>query len=438
MFKLTFLGAGSTIFAKNVLGDCILNKNLGPFEIALFDIDEQRLDESFQMLTNINKNYGGLATIHKYLNRKEALHEAKYIVNAIQVGGYKPCTVIDFDIPKKYGLRQTIGDTLGVPGIFRALRTIKVLEEIAEDVKTECPGALFINYSNPMAMLTGYIEQYLDMKVIGLCHSVQVCAKGLLETFKMAELLPGVQWKIFGINHQAWLLEIKDRDGRDLYPIIKAKNEETGNAYNKKWDLVRLEMMRTFGYYITESSEHTSEYTPWFIKDRYPELIEEYKIPLDEYLRRCEDQIRKWNALKKEVVENASVQHEPSNEFAAKIIDAIENNHPYVVHGNVMNTKGLISNLPLNACVEVPCDVDSDGIHPNKVGPLPEVCAAINRTNINVQVLTMLGAHLRSKALIVQAACLDPHTSSELSLKDIKSLVDDMFEAEKDWLPEYK
>lgn len=438
MFKLTFLGAGSTIFAKNVLGDCILTPELGEFEIALYDIDPIRLDDSFQMITNINRNYHGKATIKKYLNRKEALRGAKYIVNAIQVGGYKPLTVVDFEITKKYGLRHTIGDTLNVPGIFRALRTIHVLEDFAKDIKEVCPDALFLNYSNPMAMLTGYLEKYLGINVIGLCHSVQVCAKGLLETFKMENLLPEVKWKIFGINHQAWLLEIKDGKGNDLYPLIKEKNLEPDEKYNKKWDLVRLEMMKKFGYYITESSEHTAEYTPWFIKDKYPELIDRFNIPLDELLRRYEQQVQDWEKMRVHVVENAKLEHTKSHEFASYIINAIQNDVEFVVHGNVMNTNKLIDNLPLEACVEVPCIVNKSGINPQVCGPLPEVCAAINRTNINVQILTMLGAYLRRKDLIFQAAALDPHTSSELSLDDIQSLVDDMFEAEKDWLPEYK
>lgn len=438
MFKLTFLGAGSTIFAKNVLGDCILSHSLGEFEIALFDIDPIRLEDSYKMISNINRNYAGLAHIKKYDDRKEALRGAKYIVNAIQVGGYKPLTVVDFAIPKKYGLRHTIGDTLNVPGIFRGLRTIHVLEDIARDIHEVCPNAYFLNYTNPMAIVTGYMQKYLNINAVGLCHSVQVCAKGILETFKMQDLLAGVQTKIFGINHQAWLLEIKDKDGRDLYPIIKAKNDEIGDKYNKNWDLVRLEMMRTFGYYMTESSEHTAEYTPWFIKYKYPDLIQRYHIPLDDLLRRYEEQTQKWEQMRGDFVDNKAIEHEKSYEFASHIIDAIENDKHFLLHGNVLNTNSLITNLPTEACVEVPCDVSASGIIPQFCGPLPEVCAAINRTNINVQILTMLGANMRSKDLIIQAAALDPHTGGELSLDDIKSLVNDMFVAQKDWLPEYK
>ena len=435
--KLCFVGAGSTIFAKNVLGDCILTPELGEFEIALYDIDLNRLDESYRLLCNINKNYSGKAVIKKYLDRKEAFRNCKYIINAMQVGGFE-CTLIDFDIPKKYGLRQTIGDTLGVAGIFRALRTIKVLEEMAVEIKEVCPNVLFLNYGNPMAILTGYINKYLGINCIGLCHSVQVCAKGLLETFKMPELLEGHKELIYGINHQAWLLELQDKDGNDLYDIIRKKNLENNADYNKNWDLVRLEMMKTFGYYITESSEHTSEYTPWFIKASKPHLIEEYNIPLDEYIRRCENQIKEWNEQKENVLNNAKIEHKKSIEFARAIIQACETGVPTTINGNVMNTDGLIPNLPLNACVEVPCIIDANGVHPQKMKPLPEVCAAINRTNINPQILAMEGAKNRSKATIIQACCLDPHTSSELTINEIKSLVNDMFEAEKGYLPEYK
>lgn len=437
MFKITFLGAGSTIFAKNVLGDCILTPELNEFEIALFDIDEERLKDSFKMLENINENYHGKAIIKMYLNRKEALRGAKYIVNAIQVGGYKPCTVLDFEIPKKYGLRQTIGDTLGVAGIFRALRTIKVLEEIAQDIHEVCPNALFINYANPMAILSGYLAKYLQIKTIGLCHSVQYCVKGLLQTFKMEEYLDRCKWEIYGINHQAWLLKLEDENGNDLYPIIKAKNLEENGNYDKKWDLVRLEMMKRFGYYVTESSEHTSEYTPWFIKKNYPELIEKYNIPLDEYPRRCEKQIQDWANMRKEVVDAKKIQHEKSFEFASYIIKAMETHTTYRVHGNVLNTLGLIPNLPRNACVEVPCLIDANGVNPCAQQPLPEVLAAINRSNINVQILTMEAAHLKSKELVYQAAYLDPHTAAELSMEDIKALCDDLFEAEKDWIGTY-
>lgn len=435
MFKLTFLGAGSTIFAKNVCGDILISKELKGYEIALYDIDEQRLDDSYRILKAIQNQYQSEATIHKYLNRIEALRNADFIVNAIQVGGYEPSTVIDFEIPKKYGLRQTIGDTLGIGGIFRALRTIHILEDIAKDIHAVCPNALFLNYTNPMAILTGYLEKHLKIKTIGLCHSVQVCVPFLFRTLGMQDYESGVQWKIAGINHQAWLLEVKDKNGVDLYPEIK-KRSLTGN-YNKDWDLVRHDLMHKLGYYITESSEHTSEYVPWYIKSRYPELIEQYKIPLDEYPRRCIKQIADWTHLRESLTTQNKLEHHLSNEYALPIIKAIKLNQPITIHGNVMN-HGYITNLPEEACVEVPCLIDRNGIQPQFHEDLPLICRSVNMTNINVQLLTIEGALKCDKQLIYQAAFLDPHTAAELSLNDIQSLCDDLFEAHKDYLPNYE
>lgn len=439
MPRIAFMGAGSTIFAKSVLGDCILTPEIEDLEIALHDIDPIRLKDSKMMLENLAKNAGREVTIEAYLDRREALKGAKYIVNAIQVGGYDPCTIIDFEIPKKYGLRQTIADTLGIGGIFRALRTIPVLEDFAEDIEEICPEALFINYSNPMAMLTGYLQTYTNVKTIGLCHSVQVCIPQLFKALDMETLVPETKWDIAGINHQAWLLKVEDGKGKDLYPEIKKRAAaflRGEMSYDADWDRVRYEMMLRFGYYITESSEHFSEYTPWFIKEKYPELIERYNIPLDEYPRRCIKQINGWKKMREELVTNQQLTHEKSREFASFIINAMENDIPYRVHGNVMNN-GLITNLPHNACVEVPCLVDRAGIHPCYVGELPEQCAAINRTNINVQLLTIKAAKTRKKEDVYMAAMMDPHTASELSMDDIRSMCDEMFEAHKDWMPEY-
>ena len=280
--KITFVGAGSTVFARNVIGDCILTPELGEFDVCLFDIDPKRLDESYQILSNINKTANGKAHITQTLDRETAFRGADFVVNAIQVGLYDPCTITDFEVPKKYGLRQTIADTLGIGGIFRALRTIPVMKSYADDMERWCPNALFLNYTNPMAMLSGYMQRFTNIKTVGLCHSVQVCAKGLLEELGMNEYVDNCRWKIAGINHQAWLLELADLQGNDLYPEIKRRADDP--AYNtERKDLVRLKLMKEFGYYITESSEHNSEYTPYFIKDKYPGLIEEYKIPLDEY-----------------------------------------------------------------------------------------------------------------------------------------------------------
>lgn len=434
--KITFLGAGSTIFAKSVLGDCILTPELGEFEIALFDIDPIRLEDSRLMLNNINQKYQGKATVNAYINRLQALDKADFVINAVQIGGYEPCTVTDFEIPKKYGLHQTIADTLGIGGIFRALRTIPVIEDFCNDIRKVCPNALFINYVNPMAMITGYVQKYLGVKTVGLCHSVQVCVKDLFKSLEMESYYEDCKWEIAGINHQSWLLSVKDGQGNDLYPEIKKRS--LSGKYNDKmaWDLVRHDLMHRFGYYITESSEHNAEYTPYYIKSRYPELIERYKIPLDEYPRRCIRQIERWKVQREQVV-SSSIEHHKSREYAASIIKAMITDQPFRVHGNVLNT-GLITNLPENACVEVPCLVDRNGIQPCYIGDLPEQCAALNRTNINVQNLVIQAARTKKKEYVYMAAYLDPHTAAELSLDDIKNMCDDLFEAHKDWLPEYK
>ncbi|MCL2752143.1 MAG: alpha-glucosidase/alpha-galactosidase, partial [Firmicutes bacterium] len=415
--KIAFMGAGSTVFAKNVLGDCILTPDLGGFDIALHDIDPVRLEDSRLMLENINKNYQGRAKITAHTDRVKALEGADFVVNAIQVGGYEPCTVTDFEIPKKYGLRQTIADTLGIGGIFRTLRTIPVLEDFARDMRKACPDALFINYTNPMAMLTGYTLRYLGVKAVGLCHSVQSCVKGLFNTLEMNDYLGKCKWEIAGINHQAWLLKITDEDGSDLYPEVKKRSLSGKYQERMAWDLVRHDMMRRFGHYITESSEHCSEYLPYYIKGRYPELIDRYKIPLDEYPRRCVNQIKGW-AEQREIVTAENITHGLSGEFAAPIVKAMMTDRPYRIHGNVLN-KNLIDNLPYDACVEVPCMVDRNGINPCKVGNLPEQCAALNRTNINVQNMTVLAAKERRRDYVYMAAYLDPHTAAELSMDDI-------------------
>lgn len=434
-FKIAFIGAGSTIFAKNVLGDCILKKELGAFDVALYDIDAERLEDSRLMLENINRKYDGKANIRAYLDRKEALRGADFIVNAVQIGGYKPCTVTDFEIPKKYGLRQTIADTLGIGGIFRALRTIPVLEDFAEDIAEVCPDALFLNYANPMAMLTGYMQKYLDVNTIGLCHSVQVCARALLEGVGMEEYAENCTYNIAGINHQAWLLDIRDKQGKDLYPEIKRRSFSGEYLEKRQHDLVRHEIMKRFGYYNTESSEHTAEYSPYFIKAKYPELIERFNIPLDEYPRRCVNQINEWKEMRGRVL-SEDIEHIPSREFASNIVNAMVNDVPYTIHGNVLN-KGLITNLPTDACVEVKCLVDGRGVTPCYVGALPEQLAALNRTNVNVQNMTIRAAKERKKELVYMAAYLDPHTSAELSMDDIKNMCDDLFVAHEAWLPKY-
>ncbi len=438
--KIAFMGAGSTVFARNIIGDVFCTPSLQNSEIALYDIDEKRLEESNIILSALNKNINEeRATIKTYLgveNRKEALRGATFVINAIQVGGYEPCTVIDFEIPKKYGLRQTIADTLGIGGIMRGLRTIHVMEGFARDMEEVCPDCWFLNYTNPMAILTGYMQRYTKIKTVGLCHSVQGCSRCLFEKLGMEDKLEGRKELIAGINHMAWLLEIKDKNGNDLYPEIKARAKKK-NETEKHEDMVRFDYIDKLGYYCTESSEHNAEYNQFYIKSKYPELIESFNIPLDEYPRRCVNQIAGWEKEKENILADGKITHERTEEYGSYIMEALVTGAPYKIGGNVLNN-GLIDNLPKEACVEVPCMVDNYGVNPCHVGSLPLQLAAMNSTNIYTQLLTIEAAVTKEKKYIYQAAMMDPHTSSELSIDDIYKMVDELIEAEKNWLPEYR
>ena len=429
--KVTFMGAGSTVFSKNVLGDTMLCDAFHDMEIALYDIDKERLDESFLLIDAMNKSINeGRATVKSYLgveNRKDALRNADFVINAIQVGLYDPCTIIDFEIPKKYGLRQTIADTLGIGGIMRAMRTIHVLKDFAADIEEVCPNAWFLNYTNPMAMLSGYMQRYTNVKTVGLCHSVQVCVPRLLKKLEMPYEASDTIFKIAGINHMAWLLEITDKQGNDLYPEIR-RLAKLKNANEKHSDMVRFDYIDKFGYYCTESSEHNAEYNPFYIKAGRDDLIEKFNIPLDEYPRRCIKQINNWQAQKEELMAGGNVEHTRSREYASYIMEAIMTNTPYKIGGNVLNN-GLISNLPKEACVEVPCLVDANGITPTYVGDLPLQLAAMNSSNIYPQLLTIEAAHTGSKEALYQAAMMDPHTGAQLSTDEIVSLCNDLIEA---------
>lgn len=429
--KISFLGAGSTIFSKNVLGDVMLCPALRDAELALYDIDQKRLEESALVIERMNQTInGGRAKVRKYLGiaeRKEALRGANFVICAIQVGGYTPCTVIDFEIPKQYGLRQTIGDTLGIGGIFRALRTIPVLRDIAEDMQSVCPDAWFLNYSNPMAMLTGYLLQHTGIKAVGLCHSVQVCVPLLLEWLGLDWKVENLQFKIAGINHMAWLLELKDGCGKDLYPEIR-RLAKAKNAAGKHNDMVRFDYIDKLGYYCTESSEHNAEYNPFYIKAGRDDLIEKFNIPLDEYPRRCEKQIEQWTQQWQELSGGAGIEHVRSNEYASHIMEAMVANKPYTIGGNVLN-HGVISNLPWDACVEVPCLVDRSGVTPTYVGALPLQLAAMNSSNIYPQLLTIDAAYTGKRETVYQAAMMDPHTGAQLSTDEIVALCDDLFAA---------
>lgn len=437
--KVTFMGAGSTVFAKNVLGDIMSTPALRECEIALYDIDGVRLEESYIMVTALNRNINeSRAKVEKYLgveNRKDALRGADFVVNAIQVGLYDPCTIIDFDVPKKYGLRQTIADSNGIGGIFRALRTIPVLKDFTDDMAEVCPNAYFLNYTNPMAQLAGYLGRYTPIKSVGLCHSVQGCSRNLLKDLGIEYKEP-LRESIAGINHMGWLLELEDADGNDLYPEIRERAIailESGKTDHH--DLVRYEYIRRLGYYCTESSEHNAEYNNFFIKAKYPELIERYNIPLDEYPRRCINQIENWKKDREKYLHD-DVTHTRTTEYASYIMEAIVTDIPYKIGGNVINN-GLIPNLPAEACVEVACLVNKNGIQPCAQKPLPLQLAAMNSAMIGVQLLTIEAAVTQKKETIYQAAMLDPHTSSELSIDEIIRLCDDLIEAHGSYLPKY-
>lgn len=437
--KVTFMGAGSTVFAKNVLGDIMSTPALRECEIALYDIDGMRLEESYIMVTALNRNINeSRAKVEKYLgveNRKDALRGADFVVNAIQVGLYDPCTIIDFEVPKKYGLRQTIADSNGIGGIFRALRTIPVLKDFTDDMAEVCPNAYFLNYTNPMAQLAGYLGRYTPIKSVGLCHSVQGCSRNLLKDLGIEYKEP-LRESIAGINHMGWLLELEDADGNDLYPEIRERAIailESGKTDHH--DLVRYEYIRRLGYYCTESSEHNAEYNNFFIKAKYPELIERYNIPLDEYPRRCINQIENWKKDREKYMHD-DVTHTRTTEYASYIMEAIVTDIPYKIGGNVINN-GLIPNLPAEACVEVACLVNKNGIQPCAQKPLPLQLAAMNSAMIGVQLLTIEAAVTQKKETIYQAAMLDPHTSSELSIDEIIRLCDDLIEAHGSYLPKY-
>ena len=442
--KITFVGAGSTVFVKNIIGDSLLAEPLRDATVALYDIDAQRLRESQAMLDTLNRNINaGRARIEAHLGtgaRRAALQDADFVVNAIQVGGYEPSTVIDFEVPKRYGLRQTIGDTLGIGGVFRALRTIPVMLDLARDMEQVAPNAWLLNYTNPMAMVAGAVLLHTGVRAVGLCHSVQSCVPRLLEELGMEHDPADTKWRIAGINHQAWLLELSAA-GADLYPEVKQRavemNRTARAGTDKHRDMVRFEMLRHFGYYVTESSEHSAEYFPYWIKRTHPELIDEFNIPLDEYPRRCIRQLERWRTQSATMVGNPDLGHERSVEYGSRIMEAIVTDSPYRIHGNILND-GFIGNLPRAACVEVPSLVDRNGVQGCVVGDLPEQCAALNRTNINVQLLTVEAALTRRRDHVYQAAMLDPHTASELTLDQIVSLCDDLIEAHGDLLPVYR
>lgn len=431
MAKITFIGAGSTVFAKNLMGDILSFPELAKSTITLFDIDPERLRTSEIVAHKVAEALGAKPKIEAVTDRRKALDGAKYAISMIQVGGYKPSTVVDFEIPKKYGLRQTIADTLGVGGIMRGLRTIPVLLDICSDMEAVCPDVTFLQYVNPMAMNCWAISRASSIKTVGLCHSVQGTAEQLAHDIGVP--VEEINYVCAGINHMAFYLSF-ERNGQDLYPLIRQVLEENRVP---DWNRVRYEIFKRVGHFVTESSEHFSEYVPWFIKRDRPDLIERFNIPLDEYIRRCEVQIAGWHAMRAELETNPAIEVRRSHEYGSLIVHSMETGQPRVIYGNVPNT-GLIDNLPDGCCVEVPVLVDKSGLQPTKIGKLPPQLAAMMQTNINVQSLTVEAALTGKREHIYHAAMLDPHTAAELSLDQIWNLVDDLIEAHGDWLPAYR
>jgi alpha-galactosidase len=464
MAKITFIGAGSTVFARNLLGDILSYPELADSTISLQDINEERLQTTAVVAKRIAETLGAHPTIEATLDRREALDGADYAISMFQVGGYKPGTVIDFEVPKKYGLRQTIADTLGIGGILRALRTIPVFLDVCNDMEELCPNVTFLNYVNPMAMITWAINRASSIKTVGLCHSVQGTAEQLAEDIGIP--IEEINYVCAGINHMAFYLRFERQtpDGiEDLYPRL---HQVVAEGRVPDWNRVRYEMLERLGYFVTESSEHFAEYTPLFIKRDRPDLIEKYNVPLDEYIRRCEVQIAGWEFVKshienpgsadlekfRQTLESSGVapgvagfiveqaadfdRVERSHEYGSGIIHSMETGDLRVIYGNVMNY-GLIDNLPQGCCVEVPCLVDKNGVQPMRVGALPPQLAGFMQTNINVQALTVEAALTGKREHIYHAAMLDPHTAAELDVEQIWNLVDDLIEAHGDWLPEY-
>jgi alpha-galactosidase len=422
MPKITFIGAGSTVFAKNLLGDILSFPELAESHIALFDIDPERLKTSEVVAHKVAEKLSARPRIEATQDRRCALDGADYAISMFQIGGYRPSTVIDFEVPKKYGLRQTIADTLGVGGIMRALRTIPVFLDICRDMEAVCPDVTFLQYVNPMAMNCWAISRATKIKTVGLCHSVQGTAEQL--AWDIGVPIEEINYLCAGINHMAFYLKF-ERNGEDLYPRIRAVLEA---GKQPTWNLVRYEVFKHFGYFVTESSEHFSEYVPWFIKRDRPDLIERFNIPLDEYIRRCEAQIAGWHDMRARLEAGQDVEVRRSHEYGSLIVHSLETGQPRVIYGNVPND-GLIDNLPQGCCVEVPVLVDKNGLQPTRIGKLPPQLAALMRTNINVQELTVEAALTGKRDYIYQAAYLDPHTAAELDLEQIRALVDDLIAA---------
>ncbi len=439
MKKLAFIGAGSTIFMKNIVCDCLQLDALKDATVSLMDIDPKRLADSERVARKLVESTGAPATIEATTDRRRALAGADFVVTAFQIGGYRPSTVIDFDIPKAYGLRQTIGDTLGVGGIMRGLRTVPHLWAVARDMAELCPDAPMLQYVNPMAINTWALaERFPQVKQVGLCHSVQNTVLELAHDLDLPAA--EIDYRVAGVNHVAFFLRLEHR-GRDLYPLLRQGYHE-GRLPKPPLlmprcpNRVRYEVMDHLGYFCTESSEHFAEYVPWFIKSHRPDLIEDFGIPLDEYPKRCEEQMADWGAQAEAHRAADRVEVTKSHEFAAEMMNAIATGTPYVAYGNLPN-RGQVPQLPMGAAVETPCLVDANGVQPTTVTGIPPQLVALMRTQINVQELTVRALLDENVDHIYHAACLDPHTAADLDLRQIRSLVTDLLAAHGDWIPDW-
>ncbi len=453
MTKLTIIGAGSAVFTKNIVADLLSLDSFKKMEIALQDIDPVRLKASHELLNVISEKLNASPKITSHTDRRESLVGSDFVQTTIQIGGFKPSTIIDFQIPREYGLKQTIADTLGIGGIMRGLRTIPVLIEIAKDLMEICPKAIWLQYVNPMcANMIAINNSFPEIKTIGLCHSVQGTAEMLAKD--LGERIEDINYLCAGINHMAFYQKFEkisnSGPNEDLYPRLKILadkivNDEKLSSRSEKinhesdkilHEKVRYEILRRFGYFVTESSEHFAEYVPWFIKQNRQDVIDKYKIPIEEYIDRCKYNIKIWNELEKDM---APIYNQPlkrTNEYASYIIDSIVNNNEVTINANVMNNN-YIDNLPSNCCIEVPCIINSKGYTPQKFGKLPEHLAALMRTNINVQILTAEAAITKKREHIYHAALLDPLTAANLTIDEIYSMTDKMIEAHGNYLPDY-
>jgi alpha-galactosidase len=426
VIKVTFVGAGSIEFTRNVVTDlCSYPEFRASLHLALYDISAERLAHAEQLAGRISAQAGAGAVVTATQDRRAALAGAGYVINEVQVGGYD-ATRADFDIPARYGVRQTIGDTLGIGGIFRGLRTIPVVTALARDMQEVCPDAYLLSYSNPMAMLPWAVYGGTALRrVFGLCHSVrdtQAFLTGLVGADP-----DRVRFLTAGFNHQAFVLRF-EQDGRSLYPRLAKIIEDSPELHRR----VRVEIFRRFGYFPTESSEHSAEYVPWFM--RHDDQIERFHIFVGDYLARSEENLRELESLRHALASDAPLDLEPTHELASLFIHALETGTERELHVNIRNG-GLISSLPDECCVEVPCVVGAGGAKPVPVGALPPQLAALNRTFLNVVELTVRAALEESRDHVYQAALLDPNTAATLTTTEIVAMCDDLFEAHRDLLP---